>query len=298
VRRNRRRRDRTRVAVARAILRGGSWLLVIAISAGAATRLAAWARAHPYFALREIDVEGAAKIDGKTVLEWAALSPGMSIWSVSEHDAERRLLAEGRIRAASVERTLPGRVTIRIEERQPIAVLLGSRPVLVAADGTVFPPLAGEPIDGLPYLTGIGGELDSPLADERLRQVAAIVSHWQKHADWPAISEVRPEGDDLVVFVAGTPLAVRFSVDARLDDFTRLSAVLDLWRGREAVVAAIDVSMPGQAVMKLRRGKARIPALQSGFSAIRGRGDRPRTNTVPRRGSLPLVATVGSDRTT
>jgi hypothetical protein len=90
-----------------------------------------------------------------------------------------------------------------------------------------------------------------------LRAAARLALRWREHAQWPAISEIRSEGDDLVVFVAGTPLSVRFTAEARADDFARLSAVLELWRGREAQVAAIDLSVPGEAVLKLRRKKSR-----------------------------------------
>jgi len=66
------------------------------------------------------------------------------------------------------------------------------------------------------------------------------------------------------VFVVGTPLAVRFSSQAGADDFARLTAVLGLWRGREAQLASIDLSLPGEAVLKLRRAGAR----RSGRTAI------------------------------
>jgi hypothetical protein len=75
-------------------------------------------------------------------------------------------------------------------------------------------------------------------------------------------------------------MVVRFSAEARAEDFSRLSTVFDLWRGREALVAAIDVSMPGQAVTKLRL--KRLPATGSRLpqSFARPSDDRPRRNTI------------------
>jgi hypothetical protein len=135
-----------------------------------------------------------------------------------------------------------------------VAILLAGEPILLAGDGEMFPAVDGESLDGLPYVTGVVGRDPLPPADaERLRAAARVVLNWREHAQWPAISEIRSEGDDLVVFAAGTPLSVRFATEARPDDFARLSAVLELWRGREAQVAAIDVSVPGEAVLKLRR---------------------------------------------
>jgi cell division protein FtsQ len=228
-----------------------------ALAAGT-IRIVAWVGAHPYFALREIDVEAHGALDAKTLLAWAGLTPGASAWSVRESEAERRLLAHSRIREAHVERTFPAQVRIRVEERRPVAILLADRPLLVAQDGEVFPPVEGERLDGLPYITGLPGKPpSSATAAKRLRIAAGLVGLWREHAPWAAISEVRPDGDDLVAFMSGMPLAVRFSSQASADDFTRLSAVLGLWRGREAQLEAIDLSVPGEAVLKLRRGIAR-----------------------------------------
>ncbi len=122
----------------------------------------------------------------------------------------------------------------------------------------MFPAVEGERLDGLPYITGLAGKPPTSAAvAQRLRVAASLVELWRQHAPWAAISEIRPDGDDLVAFVAGMPLAVRFSSQASADDFARLSAVLGLWRGREAQLAAIDLSLPGEAVLKLRRASAR-----------------------------------------
>jgi hypothetical protein len=258
VKRNRRRNGRTVLAALTATARVLVGIAALGALAVGALRVVAWVEAHPYFALREIDVEAHGALDAKTLLAWAGLAPGASAWSVQEAEAERRLLAHPRIREAHVERTFPAKVRIRVEERRPLAILLADRPLLVAQDGEVFPPVEGERLDGLPYVTGIAGKpLNSATVAKRLRMAAGLVDLWRQHAPWAAISEVRPDGDDLVTFVMGTPLAVRFSSRACADDFARLSAVLALWRGREAQLAAIDLSLPGEAVLKLRRASAR-----------------------------------------
>ena len=258
MRKNRRRGARPVLAVLRTVARLSAVLLVVGLGASVARRAIYWAKAHPYFALREIDVEGRGTLDANTVLAWAGLTPGMSAWGVQERLAERRLLAHPRVREAIVERILPGRVTIHVAERRPVAILLGGEPILLAGDGEVFPAVEAESLDGLPYVTGVVARAPAAPADaERLRAAARLALRWREHAQWPAISEIRSEGDDLVAFVAGMPLSVRFTAEARADDFARLSAVLELWRGREAQVAAIDLSVPGEAVLKLRRKQSR-----------------------------------------
>ena len=254
MKRNRRRGARLGVAVLRGTARSLLALATVGAAAVGVERALAWAKAHPYFALREIDVEARGRVDPKTLVAWAGLAPGMSIWSVHTAEAESRLLAHARIREASLERTLPNQVRIRVDERRPVAILLASRPLLLAGDGAVFPALDGEATDGLPYVTGASAT-DGASSDggKRLREAARLVGLWQAHAEWPAISEIRRDGEDFVLFAAGTPLEVRFATEAQAEDFARLSTVLELWRGREAQVATIDLSLPGQAVLKLAR---------------------------------------------
>lgn len=262
MRKNRRRKSRIAL---RRTLRA---LAVAAALAGATLAVwhtVGWAKTHPYFAVREIDVEAHGRLDAKTLVAWAELAPGMSVWDVRVRDAEARLLAHPRIREASVERRLPGQVAIRVEEREPVAILFGAKPLWVAADGEVFPPCEAEAIDGFPYVTGVGGAPRSGQVAERLRRAARLVVLWRAHSQWPSISEVRPAADELTVFLASTPLAVRFPVEVGAEDFARLGTVLEIWRGREAQLAAIDLSLPGEAVLRLRGAKrgALRPPLQA-----------------------------------
>ncbi|MBI2962708.1 MAG: FtsQ-type POTRA domain-containing protein [Deltaproteobacteria bacterium] len=259
MRKNRRRRSRFAWRRALRALAGAAALAGATVAAG---RLLGWAKAHPYFAVREIDVAAHGRLDGETLLAWSGLAPGMSVWDVRERDAEARLLAHPRIREASVGRRLPGQVVIRVEEREPVALLFAAQPLWVAADGEVFPPCEGETTDGFPYVSGVGGAARSGAAAERLRRAARLVVSWREHARWPAISEVRPAADEITVFLVGTPMAVRFPLEAGAEDFARLGTVLEIWRGREAQLAVIDLSLPGEAVLRLRgakRGAPRFP---------------------------------------
>jgi hypothetical protein len=266
VKRNRRRSGKTVLA---GLAIAARWSVVLAATAAAVAGVV-WAvdrvESHPYFALREIDVEARGAVDAKTLLAWAGIAPGASVWSVHEIEAERRLLAHPRIREAHVECTLPGQVRIRVEERRPVAVLLADRRLLLGPDGVPFPATENEALADLPYVTGLSaGATAAPAVARRLREAARLVELWRDRGPWTA-SEIRPDGDELVVFVVGTPLAVRFSAQPDADDFARLSSVLGLWRGREAQLASIDLSLPGEAVLKLRRAPA--SARRAGRTAI------------------------------
>lgn len=289
MRKNRRRKSRTWIVALRRAVQALAGAAALVVAAFFGSHVVGWAKGHPYFALREIDVETHGRLDAKTLVAWAGLAPGMSIWDVRERDAEARLLAHPRIRQASVDRRFPGQAAIRVEEREPVAILFGAETMLVAADGEVFPPCEGEGTGAFPYVSGVGGDAGSGEVAERLRRAARLVVLWRSHAQWPAISEVRPTADELTVFVSGTPMAVRFPVEIGAEDFARLGTVFEIWRGREAQLAAIDLSFPGEAVLRLRGAKrgAIRPPLQAASRAAAARAA-----TVARRDKTWL----GTDR--
>jgi cell division protein FtsQ len=266
VKKNRRRRTRSVLLALRRVARLSFLGVVVSAGGLGAARGVQWVQAHPYFSIREIDVHTNGRVDAQTLVSWAGLAPGMSMWSAGEAAAEVRLLAHPRIASASVERRFPGQVLVRVEERTPVAILFADRQLLVARDGVVFPPIPAEALGDLPYITGLAGEDPSatPVA-ARLREAARLAVAWRERGQWPPISEIRPGDDELVVFVAGTPLAVRFANEARNEDFARLDAVLDLWKGREIQVAAIDLTAPGEAVLTMRNRKkaAAHPSLRA-----------------------------------
>ncbi|MGH7897193.1 MAG: cell division protein FtsQ/DivIB [Candidatus Binatia bacterium] len=258
MRTNRRRRTHPVVRAIRRTLALVVSAVALATAAAGVVGALSWARAHPYFAVREIEVEVDGKLDPKVVLGWARLQTGMSVWDVSAREVERRLKAQPRIRDAAVERRLPNQVEVKIEERRAIAILLASEPLLVSDDGVPFPPLAGETAAGLPYVSGLAGkDLSAGPVVETLRRAARLIELWQEHADWPELSEVRAEGEHLMLHPQRTPMVIRFAAEsgAGAEELSRLAAVLELWRGRESEVAAIDLSLPGQALLRLRNPK-------------------------------------------
>ena len=275
MKRNRRRRVRPFMAALRRTSRVTLFAGAIVAAGAGLVRALDWAKHHPYFAVREIEVEGRAGLDPATVLGWAEVAPGMSVWDVDERRAEERLLTHPRILAASVERRLPNQVRVHVEERHAVAMLFAAQPLLVAADGVAFPPEAADPLAGLPYVTGVGADDSaSPRAAERLRRAARFVSLWQSHEKFPALSEIRADAEETTAFPSGPRVAVRFGAAPSVEEFARLEALLELWHGRETQLAAIDLSLPGQAIVRLRHAKR-----ASGWEALRVAGGRG-TETV------------------
>jgi cell division protein FtsQ len=255
MRKNRRRGSGLRARLARTL--GIASVAAVVLGLGTVSvRVGRSAMSHPYFSAREIVIEGAR--EPATVLAWAGLEQGMSLWSVDPGRTAERLLAHARIRRAAVHLQFPNRIEISVEERRAVAVLMLDRPLLLDPDGVAFPPLGSDHADGLPYVTGLRMKDLGDLPEWkglRLRQVTRLISLWQRHAEWPELSELRPEPTgEIVVYPMGSPMAIRFGRELREESFARLSAVFGQWEGRQSQVSAVDLSVPGQVVLRLRKG--------------------------------------------
>jgi hypothetical protein len=101
---------------------------------------------HPYFVVRQISVRGAERYLSETaVLDWLAVAPGDSLWSVSPARARRRLESHPFVASASVRREFPDRLHIELRERRPRAIVLLDRLYYLDRAGTVFGPLEADP---------------------------------------------------------------------------------------------------------------------------------------------------------
>ncbi len=185
-----------------AILRGlrlAGWILAFAVVAGGAGFFVfEWKRflsRDPRFRLAEEDdapgrmtVEGNRRVPRAAVLRVFAADRGRS---VADIDLERRRQELRRIdwvRDAAVRRVWPDRLLVRIQEREPVAMIqvpagisgrfgepLRMQPALIDADGVILP--MNGPVQGsLPLLLGVRREQDIEERGRRVRLMLRILN--------------------------------------------------------------------------------------------------------------------------
>jgi cell division protein FtsQ len=167
-------RDR-RVAVTRA--QGRRRLRALAVlGALAAMALAGWlVLRSPLLDVDDIVVRGAAHTPAATVEEAAGVSTGEALVFVDLGTAARRVERLPWVATASVERHLPGELSIRVTERVPAAWVRRApdRVAVLDGDGRVLAD-APEPPSDLPELTGTGS-IPAPGGVVRPARVAGVV---------------------------------------------------------------------------------------------------------------------------
>jgi hypothetical protein len=123
----RRRKSGIAALLAAAALRA---VLVVALPVG----IVVWLLYSPYFLIREVKVDGGARVSAAWMQENLAPLVGRHVLAVSLEGVRRRLSAHPWVASVELRRELPDRLRVSVVERQPVA-LLAAKEGLVFLDG-------------------------------------------------------------------------------------------------------------------------------------------------------------------
>jgi hypothetical protein len=101
--------------------------------------------ASPSFTVREVDVRGERRLSAAQVVQIAGLQRAVPVVTVDPEEVRGRLERSTWIRMAAVDVRLPDRVTIRVDEWQPVAVYRAGagEPYYVSDQGVALGPAPG-----------------------------------------------------------------------------------------------------------------------------------------------------------
>jgi cell division protein FtsQ len=159
--------------------------------------------ASPVFSAKTIVVRGQSHLSREDVLRLAGIGRGTNVFWLPTGRAERLLESDPWISSATIVRRYPSTIHVSIAERRPASeVRIGSRWLVVAADGTVLDWSREDP--GLPALPAAGaltlGERSSALAVPV--RVAAAMSPWLRSRVASILPQ--PSGDVVIELSSGT----------------------------------------------------------------------------------------------
>jgi cell division protein FtsQ len=142
---------------------------------GAKRALNAWFFENPDYAVRNIDVTTDGKLSRDAILKTAELTEGANIFQVNLLQLQERLRSLPQVEESRVQRVLPNRLVISIQERRPVAWVVASDGVpptfenafLVDRRGILLKPKGSAPeYAGLPVILGV--ETSSLVAGQAL----------------------------------------------------------------------------------------------------------------------------------
>ncbi|HEV8239249.1 MAG TPA: FtsQ-type POTRA domain-containing protein [Thermoanaerobaculia bacterium] len=118
-------------------------LLVVALPVG----VVVWLLYSPYFLIREVKVDGGARVSAAWMEENLTPLVGRHVLAVSLDGVRRRLSAHPWVASVELRRELPDRLRVSVVERQPVALLAGKDGLsFLDGDGLVIAPVPAIPI--------------------------------------------------------------------------------------------------------------------------------------------------------
>jgi len=212
-------------------------------------------RENPYFAVREIQVRGGAKVGGREVVAMAGLRHGMNIWKIDPVAIEKKIVRHPWVRRVLVRREFPHRVLIEVEERTPKAIIAAGKLYYVDGEGVVFKEVGeGEKVN-FPILTGLRSAdlvTSDPVTRQKISDALRLSDLMTK--DTHALSEIHFDASDrLVVYTVNFPVALHMGWGNWEEKLRRLDRVLTLWKDKEKRLVSLDVSFHDQVVARLRQ---------------------------------------------
>ncbi len=155
----------------------------------------------------------------------------------------------------------PGKAVVAIERRGSFYALY--------SNGSLRGPISAGAVGDLAILSG--GALKSASGPALVRYAAMLVRSEAKLSQ--PISQMRVESDGtIVIFLDRTATQVILNFDDFAGELKRASQVMAHWRGREGSIALLDMTIAGEAVVRLRgiaagrtpKGRAREAAIAQG----------------------------------
>ncbi len=227
----------------------------------------------PYFRISKIVVESDSRVSEDVLRNLAGITPDASLLTMNPRVTADRIAAHPSVREVSVSRSFPETLILRVDTREPVAVVLadvegGQRAVLIDDDGILFErgTLTAEKAADLrlPALSGLQLEGFTAGMELPIRLLGLVKRLKEMQIDAPQlfrqISEIRvvPRGShefEVLVYPMSYPVVLRMAGDFTIDQCTYALVVLDALRqeGRLAELAEVD-ARGRDMVLRLREG--------------------------------------------
>jgi cell division protein FtsQ len=211
------------------------------------------AMGHRYFALTNVEVDGNHRITRGEVLQWAGVNTSTSIWDVAPDLVRLRLQSHPWVRRASVQRELPNRLKIEIQEGRPVAIVRMGGLSYVDRSGHILGPLRDDDSPDFPLITGLEEAEPSGFSPVGVHRALRLLRLCQRLNCFDAISEVHVDGNQgITVFPLRPAVAVVLGWGSWREKLARSTRVFAAWEGQVERLAVVDVSFRGIVVVKLR----------------------------------------------
>ena len=172
-----------------------AFLLLGAAGAAAYT----WLGRSAIFSVRVVDMNPCDHVSKDEISGMLKGVARGNIWSLSKEEIGRRLRSHPFVREVVVRKSFPDKLIVRIEEREPVAMINLDALYYVDEQGSIFKRLTAYDAKNLPILTGFSRRelaAKDPVTIRNLRKTIDLLHHAEAGVLRRNISEVHFDAQD------------------------------------------------------------------------------------------------------
>ena len=219
----------------------------------------------PRFCIKDIDnieIEGARRLSRSLLLQQSKLAPGASLLAIRPGQVERALLTHPWIAKAEVSRKWPNSLHLKIQERDPVALVqIGEELLYMDRQGMIFKPLSPGDPHNFPVITGLTPDQfkhaagDLPEVVAQAFQLMDVLKATPPPLNLENISEIHVDLERGFTLYAN---GVGVALDLGLTDYSeKLQKFVQLWpalvqKGLVARVGRINLTYPRRVLVTLK----------------------------------------------
>jgi cell division protein FtsQ len=212
--------------------------------------------------INQIEIEGARRLSRPVLLQQARVGPGSNLLAIRPGQVERALMTHPWIAKAEVSRKWPHRLHLKIQERDPVALVqIGEELLYMDRQGMLFKPLSPGDPHNFPVITGLTAEQfrhaagDLPEVVAQIFQLMAVLKKNSPPLNLENISEIHVDlerGFTLYAMGLGSALDLGFNdYPEKLHKFAQLWPHL-VQKGLVARVRRINLNYPLRVLVTLK----------------------------------------------
>ncbi len=172
-------------------------ILLLAGAGGAAAY--SWLGRSAIFSLRLVDMNPCAHVSGDEITGILKGVGQRNIWSLSKEEIGRRVQSHPYVREVAVRKAFPDKLVVRIEEREPVAMINLDALYYVDEQGGIFKRLTAYDAKNFPILTGFSRDdlmAKDPVTIRNLKRTIDLLRHTETGSLSRNISEVHYDAQD------------------------------------------------------------------------------------------------------